>query len=135
APAGERIEPGIGGESMRAPQRENRAADLLCRRPIDFVVLQVRRTASAIVLAHGMDAVRIVIGGMIMRRGGGTENIAALSSGSRGGGGIEKKFWLFGDQSLRKRLGQRQKCPVPGPHRHWCVDAVPHVPGGDNTEP
>src|ERR1700674_3128339 len=64
-PDGER--PTVAWDARRAPQREQRTSDLLVRRAVGLVVLEVDAFAGAVVLAGGMDAARILKERTVMR--------------------------------------------------------------------
>src|SRR5579871_4244367 len=67
APAGKRVERGIAGQAAVAPDRQYGTADRLAGRSIRFIVGEIGGAAGAIVLAHGVNAQRVLIGGVIMR--------------------------------------------------------------------
>src|ERR1051325_9192414 len=92
APAGERVEPGIGRQTLRTPQGEHGTADLFAGGAIGFIVLQIASAAGAVVFAHGMDPPRILVSRMIMRERTRIEKLHTLRLGARPGAKLEKVF-------------------------------------------
>ena len=134
APARQRIEAGTSRQALRAPQGENGTANLFASGAICLVVFEIGGSAGAIILAHGVNPLRVLIGCMIVRKRARIEEIHALRLCPGGGAIVEEEPWIVRDQPFGKRLRQSQKHPMPGARGKPRIHAVPHVPGGDDVE-
>src|ERR1700738_1858396 len=125
----------LGGYApSRAPYRKQRACNLLPRRAVGLVMVEIGGAPGAIILADRMDAHGIVEESVIVRERARIEDGKILCFGALRGAPIEEEERVLSDHGFRKRSRKSKASPMPRTHRKLWIEAAPHRPCRHNVE-